>query len=377
MEWLKNVGIKAGWVIGWLLPVRRNRIVFCSYYGRGFGDNLRPIAEELLHRDPGLDLVWLTADSTAEASLPVGIRACPYNSIRRSIAIGTAKVWVDNCRKGARFKKPGQRYMQTWHGFALKRIEKDAENVLPDGYAAYAERDARQTDLMVSDSRFMTEIYRSAFWYDGPVETFGAPRNDVLIRGDYELQEKVRQAIGVSAEQKLVLYAPTFRADRSTEPYSVDFFRLKAACESRFGGEFSVLIRLHPNVAALAKAYSEGSEVFDVTDYPDAQELLAAADVLVTDYSSVMFDFMLTGRPCFQFASDIEAYQNDRNFYVSLDRLPFPSAEDNDQLEQAIQDFSPETYQDHVDGFIREMGIVTDGRGAERCADWILAQIKE
>ena len=139
-----------------------------------------------------------------------------------------------------------------------------------------------------------------------------------------------------------------------------------------------MLVRLHPNVSALAEQFAaENGQVVNVTAYPDSQELLAAADVLVTDYSSIMFDFMLTGRPCFQFASDIEAYRNDRNFYFSLDRLPFPLAEDNDALERAVLDFREEDYRAAVDRFIRETGIVTDGRGAERCADWILQQTQQ
>ncbi len=376
MGLLKSAQVKAGWVLGRLLPVRRSRIVFSNFYGRGFGDNLRPIAEVLRQRDPGLELIWLTDGETARKSLPEGVRACPYYSFRRGIALGTAKIWVDNCRKGAPFKKPGQKYLQTWHGFALKRIEKDAESKLPEGYATYAMRDAQQTDLMVSDSSFMTEKYRSAFWYDGPIEEYGAPRNDMLIRGGPEVREKVQRVLGLPAGQKTVLYAPTFRADRAADPYSVDLRRLKAACETRFGGEYSVLVRLHPIAADLAEAVVGTGEAMNVTDYPDTQELLAAADVLVTDYSSVMFDFMLTGRPCFQYASDIAAYRNDRDFYFALDQLPFPLAEDNDHLEQEVLGFSQEEYQERLQLFIREMGIVTDGRGAERCADWILEHIE-
>ena len=377
MGQLMRLCVKVGCIIGRLLPVDSRKIVFSSYYGKGFGDNLRPVAEELLRRDNSLKLIWLTGDQTAEDSLGDGIRACPYNSIRRGIELGTAKVWVDNCRKEtAPKKKTKQHYIQTWHGFALKRIERDAAEVLPEWYINSAKRDAQQTSLMVSDSRFMTEIFQKSFWYDGPVAEYGAPRNDMLIRGDSEQQKKVRRALGLPAEQKLVLYAPTFRADHSLAPYSVDFPRLKKTCEERFGGEFSVLIRLHPNVASLAEEFIQRSKVVDVTDYTDPQELLAASDVLVTDYSSIMFDFMLTGRPCFQYASDIAAYRNDRNFYFALDQLPFPLAEDNDHLEQEVLGFSQEEYQDRVQHFIREMGIVTDGRGAERCADWILEQIK-
>ena len=138
------------WAEGRMLPVRGNKIVVSNFYGRGYGDNLKPIVEELLRRESGLDIVWLTADEAAAKSLPAGVRAASYAPRSRIRELCTAKVWLDNNRKGARFKKPEQWYLQTWHGFALKRIERDAEQTLPAGYAAYAARDSAQTDLIVS-----------------------------------------------------------------------------------------------------------------------------------------------------------------------------------------------------------------------------------
>lgn len=109
----------------------------------------------------------------------------------------TAKVWLDNNRKGARFKKPGQWYLQTWHGFALKRIERDVEQTLPAGYAAYAARDSAQTDLIVSNSALMTKIYRESFWYEGEVAEFGSPRNDILFAPAGDVKQKVCAALGI------------------------------------------------------------------------------------------------------------------------------------------------------------------------------------
>ncbi len=368
--------IGAAWMLGRLMPVDGRKVVISNYYGRGYGDNLKAIAEELLKRDAGVKLVWLTKGPEAAASLPEKITACEYNSLRRYLELSTAKVWLDNCRKGARFKKPGQVYLQTWHGFALKRIERDVADKLPPEFEAYAMRDSAQTDLIVSDSDFMTGIYRNSFWYDGQVEKFGSPRNDMLVRGDPEVYQAVRRKFGLPEDCKIVLYAPTFRADHSLEPYSVDYFRLRQACEKRFGGRFAVLIRLHPNIMELATNLSfDGETTFDASPYPDMQELLAAADVVISDYSSLMFDFMLTRRPCFQFATDINAYRGDRNFYFPLDQLPFGLAEDNDHLEELIMSFDDAAYQKRLDGFQEQVGLCADGCGAERCADWILDKL--
>ena len=365
------------WETSALRPVDPKKIVFTSYYGAGFGDSPRQIAEAVHRKAPDMKLVWLVKDEAARSSLPEWITCCDYNSTERIRELSTAKVWVDNCRKGAMKKRASQIYVQTWHGFALKRIEKDIADTLPSDYEAYAIRDSRQTDLIVSDSAFMSELYRKSFWYNGEVAEFGSPRNDALVHPEESVAAKVKSYFGLPEDRKLVCYAPTFRKDRSAEAYSVDFSRLKAACEKRFGGNFAVLIRLHPAVLTLADGLEFDNETtFNATPYPDIQELLAVSDVVITDYSSLMFDYMLTGRPCLQYASDIDAYRNDRNFNFSLDLLPFPLAEDNDQLERLILSFDEEDYSGKLEDFKNKFGIKSDGLASERCADWILEKMK-
>lgn len=365
------------WVVCRLLPIHRRKIVVSNYYGRGYGDNPKAIVQELLRRKADVQIVWLTDGDHAAASLPDGVKPCPYHSLRRIYELSTAKVWIDNCRKGARFKKRGQIYLQTWHGFALKRIERDVADKLPADYPAYAQRDSDQTDLIVSCSRFMTEIYQRSFWYHGDVEVFGAPRNDLLCSQSDRPLEKVCSSLGIPNGCRIVLYAPTFRADGSLDAYDLDYARLRQCCEDRFGGRFAVAIRLHPNVAKLAgNLQYDGVTTFNASPYEDMQELLAAADVIVTDYSSLMFDFCLTRRPCFQFAIDIEQYRTDRNFYFSLDSLPFPLATNNDELANQIAGFNENKYGQSIDAFIREVGLCTDGIASVRCADWLLNQMK-
>lgn len=364
----------AAWGLGRMLPVRKNKIVISHFYGRGYGDNPRGIAEALLQQDRPLDIVWLCG--SPDEPLPDGIRRGSYGFFSRIFHLSTAKVWIDDCRKGARCKKKNQIYLQTWHGFALKRVEGDAISVLPEGYESYARRDAAQTDLMVAGSRFMEDCYRRAFWYTGPVACFGSPRNDILFSPPAGLREKVYGTLRVPPEKKLVLYAPTFRANGSLEPYKLDAEKVINACQDRFGGEFAMLLRLHPNVADQAKHLSLGSgNVYPATAYPDIQELLAAADVVITDYSSLMFDFALTRRPVFQYAADIADYRKDRDFNFPLEELPFPLAQNDEELERAVLDFDDGAYQKALERFFEKMGIREDGTASKRCADWLLAKM--
>lgn len=358
------------WAACRLLPVQRNKVVFSSFGGRGFGDNPKAIALALLEADPALDLVWLTRDMNID--LPAGIRSCRFGSPRAVMELSTAKVWVDNSRGGAHYKKKKQFYLQTWHGFALKCIEASAKN-LPAAYVSQAKADAKRTDLMVSGSDFMTEIYRRDFWYDGPVETFGSPRNDVFFQ-QTDAAEQVREFFSLPRERKLLLYAPTFRDDGSRDAYALDAEGALRACQQRFGGIWSALLRLHPNAAGLSAglfAY-DGQRLIDATAYPDMARLLLAADLLVTDYSSSMFDYALSGKPCVQFAVDIEAYQNGRDFYYPLDRLPFPLARSNEELQTLLVNFDEKNYNERWQTFAEEKGFREDGNASKRCAEWIL-----
>lgn len=373
MGLIKKLFMAGCWVLSLVLPVDKKKVVFCSYYGRGYSDNPKAIAEAMLAAKTNAKLVWLVKNEKEAATLPEGIEPCPYDSVKRIWALATARVWVDNCRKYERFKKKNQFYLQTWHGFPLKRIEKDAIESLPADFERGAVRDSRHTDLLLSNSAFETEVLRRCFWYDGEIAEYGSPRNDVFFNPKPEILSKVREMFALPENQKLVLYAPTFRADHSMEAYALDAKKLHEACCQRFGGDWTVLIRLHPNVAEQSKALFpyDGNTIVDATMYPDMQELLSAADILITDYSSSMFDFALSGKPCFLFALDIDDYAKDRNFYFSLQDLPFPLADSNDAMAELVKNFEEEKYNDKRKDFYQSLAFCEDGKAAQRCARWI------
>lgn len=367
----------AAWTVFGLLPLKQNKIVISSFYGKGYSGNPKAITEELLSRKQNLDIVWLVK-SGMEATLPQQVRAVRYDSVRRIYELATAKCWVDDCRKGAPRKRKGQFYLQTWHGLALKRIEKDAASGLDTEYENYAIRDSKQTDVIISNCAHMTRVYQTGFWYDGEVKEFGSPRNDVLFRDTAALRKKVCAAFGLPEDRKLVLYGPTFRADHSVSAYCLDARLLQKSLSERFGGEWSLLVRLHPAVEKLSGQVFDydGQSVCNATPYPDISELLAAADCVITDYSSLMFDYALLHRPCFQFATDLQAYLLDRNFYFPLTELPFPRAQSNDELSECIRSYSAETQSALWEKFNRDFGLTENGNASKRCADLLLMQMK-
>ena len=358
------------WGIGKILPVNPQKIVFTNFYGKGYGDNPKAIAEELIKKAPGYRLIWMTDDTSCE--FPPEIQRVPYSSFRRIYHLCTAKVWIDNCRKGARYKKKGQLYIQTWHGFALKRIEGDVVGALPQSYESYARRDSDQIDLILSDSCHMTEVYRRAFWYKGEILESGSPRNDILLRHDEKLKEKVYRCFSIPTHKKMILYAPTFRKDHSLSCYQLNVSELLETLKSKFGESFVFVYRLHPALSGLGKELYHHPFAVNAENYPDIQELFVAADVLLTDYSSVMFDYMLTRKPCFLFAVDIDRYREDRNFYFDLNALPFTVSENQNALHTAIAQFEEKNYLERIQRFIVQTGMKTVGNASGECVKWIL-----
>ena len=362
------------WNIFHLFPLDAKKIVVSNYQGRGYGDNPKYIIEELLNEKKQLDIIWIVNNQNEALSLPKGVTSCIKDSVKSIYHLSTAKVWIDNCRKGfTMYKRKKQFYIQTWHGFALKRIEKDVEDYLSDNYVKFSKYDSKMTDVIISDSTHMTNIYRNSFWYDGKILEIGSPRNDIITENSRNIREKVCDSLNILKEKKLVLYAPTFRNDQSIRAYTIDYSRLKLNCEKRFGGNFSVLIRLHPNIANNAKLINyDDVDYINATYYPDMQELLVAADIVVSDYSSLMVDFALSKKPCFQFAVDIDEYKADRNFYFDIEKLPFDLSKDNDELERNILNFDSDEYINSLNLFFESVGMIQTNEAAKKCARLVL-----
>ena len=356
-----------------VFPIKNNKIVISSYFGRGYGDNAKYIIDELLKASEVYDIVWLLKD--VSNSLPCSVRAVKYGSFSAIFEITTAKAWIDNCRKPIYVRKRRKQfYIQTWHGGgAQKKCENDSVEVLNSKYVESAINDSAMADLMISDSRFMTELYHRSFWYDGPVFECGYPRYDILLKYDEALASKVYAYYGIDRDKELVLYAPTFRADYSFDAYNIDFERLKTNLNKRFRKDFVILVHLHPNVANVEGGINyDGRTVINSTFYPDTQELIAVSSILIGDYSSINYDFSLKRLPVFRYTSDLEAYRNDRDLYFAFDEYPYPYARDNDELENLILNFDQERYLSNLNAFFDKLGAVVTDDASENVAGVIV-----
>ncbi len=368
-------GMKGLMVLARLRPMDRNKVVAESYYGGGFNDNGKAVALALLEKRPGLDVVW-AARPENRATVPPGIRYVEYRSPRYFWELATAAVWIDNSRKRHRelVKRRGQYYIQCWHGeYPLKKVERDAEAHLSPSYLADAKWDGKVSDLMLSGNDFFTGLCRSSFWYDGEVLVCGTPRLDALFRVTDDQVRAVRERLGIPEGRRLVLYAPTFRADRRMDCYGLDFHRVLEQLERDTGEKWTFLVRLHPNVADKAGAIPYSDDVRNATAYPDLYELLPAVDMVISDYSSLMFDAGLVKKPTFIFATDLADYLDDRGTYLDIRGLPFPMAESNEALLENIRRFDRAAYEAGLERLFDDIGSHENGTASAAVADRVLA----
>lgn len=358
-----------------ILPVKRNRIVITSFFGNDYGDNGKYIAEALLKIWPKADILWeIRPELMEDNHLPDAITPVAFRSLKAARALATAQVWIDNSRKTtAIHHRKGQLYIQTWHGApGIKKCEGDSAAALDKDYVRYAKRDAAMTDIMVSNSQFTTDLYRRAFWYHGRILRCGSPRNDILCRDTSAIARKIRGLYGLPEDCRVLLYAPTFRSDYSLDMYDLDTDRVLDAFEKRFGGNWILFLRLHPNLyKAHARLQGDDPRRVNVTAYPDMQELLAASDALITDYSSSNIDYLLTGRPSFVYARDIQRYSQDRGYYFQFSELPFPVAADMDGLVRNVLDFDEKRFEKDRQAFFEMTQMDEKGTASETVAKYI------
>ncbi len=355
------------------LKVKNNKIVFMTY-NDAFMCNPKYIAEEI--HDQGLDyeLVWFINrwEKHKKENFPPYLRLVRRFSFNVYRELLSAKVWVDNSFNCVWFpiqKKEGQLYLNTWHGsLGLKRVgEDDVKNKL---FVERAKTARENVSYCISNSDFEDEVFHSTYWPQTPILRLGHARNDILLSSDEEklsqIKAKVRQHFGLEDDDKILLYAPTFRDSGTMDCYNIDFNRLIAALEQRFGGTWKVLLRYHfHNKDVGAKV--EGSErVINATSYLDMQELLVLADAGISDYSSWVCDYVLTKRPTFLYTTDIKAYNTERGFYYPLETTPFPIATNNDELMANILNFDASKYIAEADAFLKGKGCIDDGHAAER-----------
>ena len=353
----------------------RDAVVYASFEGRQVSDSPRAIFDELVRREAPLEHLWVVRDGMARA--PEGATLVREGSAEHYDALATARYVVANEDFPAWFeRRPDQVAVQTLAGTPFKQVGLDVENAHPTQkrFEGAWHGTSAQWQHVLSPSTFATPILRRAFAIEGELHETGSPRADLLAApGLEERSRALRARLGLPDDRRVVLYAPTFRdhiVDHRGRPridLHLDIERLRAIA----GDDVVVLFRKHHLVFDPAPATPDGF-VRDASGFGDGAELLLAADVLVTDYSSLLFDFALTGRPAVLFAHDLETYRDDvRGLYLDPERdVPYPLVRTTDELGETLRSLAPPD----LTAFRERYCDLDDGAATARAVDAIFGR---
>lgn len=353
-----------------------NKIIFYAF--GNYADHGKYITEALLRIRDDLDIVWCVKAMSVQ--VPQGVRKVYIGNWKRYLwELETAKVWIYNMVVPEYvIKRPKQIYIQTkhWASVTLKKFYLDAETVqdVPENVAKW-KYNSEIMDYIITGSDFDTKSARRGFDFHKEVWQIGSPRSDALFQ-QKKYKERIYRYYDLSTEAKILLYAPTYRFDRISKTHNhemgktnPDFSRVKEALEKRFGGIWYIMLRLHPSVERESSRMDRPDFVIDASSYNDSQELAAACDIMISDYSSIMFEPAFVQKPVFLFAVDKKEYiDREYDFLIDYASLPFPTAESDDELIQKIMLFQESEYKKDLAEFMDRYGVHEDGRASERAA---------
>lgn len=354
-----------------------NKVVFSCLQGRFYGDSPRLISERLHQLRPGTDIVWVLEERAIKRlgdRLPGYIRTVHYRSRKSFEEHATARVWVDNFTKQVVLKpvKGKQFYIQTWHGDrAIKRIGYDVGT--SDLY-----RVEELCDRVVTASTFGENMFRTAFRYNGEYIRAGSPRNDILVRNDPRDIRRVREGLNVPEGVRLLLYAPTYRENEKVVPKraQMDLARTLRCLEQTTGAPWRCLYRAH-YLSQGIDLEAVKDRIIDVTRYEEMSELLLAADMVLTDYSSCALDFIVRDLPALFYIADWDEYVSTRKVYFDIRETPMLTAANQDELEALIRGMTPEKARENCAAIRDHFGYYETGRATEAVVEHIIRRLDQ
>jgi CDP-glycerol glycerophosphotransferase len=351
---VKELYKMAFYLIG-MLPVNKKIVVFESFLGKQFSDNPRAIYEFLLENDYPYKLYWSVDKKYLHYFRDKKLNYIRRFSIKWLLIMPRARFWVTNSRMPLWIPKPKHTiYLQTWHGTPLKRLAADMDEVYIPGTTAekYKEnflKEAKNWDYLISPNAYSTEIFRSAFQFKKEVLETGYPRNDFICK--HNNKETIKNLVtdyGLPLDKKVILYAPTWRDNQFHKKgkYSFDINLDLDLLKEKLGENYVILFRLHYLVSENLDLTPYKGFAYDFSHHEDIRELYLIADILMTDYSSVFFDYGNLKRPMIFYVYDIEQYRDHlRGFYFDFEKeAPGPLVMSTEEVIQAVKRME-------VDGF--------------------------
>ncbi|WP_436940545.1 CDP-glycerol:glycerophosphate glycerophosphotransferase [Staphylococcus xylosus] len=378
-------------LIGKKRTVKSNMVVFESFGGKSYSDNPKYIYEYMYKKYPDLNYTWVMKEPNHE-SIPGNPKIVEKNSKEYFKTYAKTKYWVSNSRLPLYLeKKKDQLYIQTWHGTPLKRLANDMKDVKISNtptaeYKYNFKLETQRWDYLISPNPYSSKIFKSAFWLSNhKLLKSGYPRNDLLVnnKNDLDYIKQIKQKLNIPKNKKVVMYAPTWRDDEYIEKgkykfdIKLDLDKLKCSLSD----EFIVLLRMHYLIAEKLNLEDYENFVIDVSHHGDISELFLITDCLITDYSSVMFDFGNLKKPQLFFTYDLEKYEKElRGFYLDYySELPGPIYTTSEELIEGILniDLIRNEYNKKIEQFYRRFCQYEKGKSSNYVGDFIYRDYKK
>ena len=381
MQRVKILIAKLLYRIGYYLPVNSKRIVFESFFGKQYSCNPKAIYEYMVKNYPNYKMYWSVDERFMTNFTGQNLQIIRRFTLKWIWVMFTAKYWVTNCRMPMRVRKSkGTIYLQTWHGTPLKKLVFDMKevhirNATTEQYKDDFYRESQRWDYLISPNGYASAIFRSAFRFDKEIIESGYPRNDILHTGNNDQYiGSLKKQLGIPMDKKVILYAPTWRDNEFHEAGGYKFnlpFDI-AELQKKYSETHVVLLRMHYLVAENFDLTSYQGFTFDCSSGVDINDLYLISDLLITDYSSVFFDYANLRRPILFYMYDIESYRDVlRGFYFDIEsEAPGPIVKDMTDLIAWIDRFNQDSsyldYTEQYEKFYEQYCYLEQGISAER-----------
>lgn len=370
-------------------PYENTTIIFESFGGRQVSDSPYAIYKVFKTLYPGINMIWSIDRSQKKFCKDNQIAYVVRRTNKWVRVLEKSQFWISNARFPTWVKKPNYvTYIQTWHGTPLKKLGLDIENVSMPGtttvkYHKNFVREANRWDALVSPNDYSTQIFRSAFGFTNQILKIGYPRNDELINTRPEDIDAIKEQLGIPLDKKVVMYAPTYRDNQFAEkgkytfelPFDLDDFR------KSFGDDTVLILRMHYLISNALDISDYSDFVYDYSNYPNISDLYLVSDLLITDYSSVFFDYAYLKRPILFYPYDYHLYKEElRGFYLNYEKdLPGKIAENSKQLLAEINhalahpDMSAN---EKFMSFYNRFCAINDGLSSLKVVNYVMHQIE-
>jgi len=357
--------------------INQKQIIFCSFRGDYYSDSPKYLYEYLYENYPDdFDYVWVLNDKNVK--VPGNPKKVKRFSLDFYKEVARSKYWVINGRQSVVLaKRKDQIIVSTWHGTPLKKLGLDIGNVYTrDPFLKHSYIDvSKEWDYLISPNRYTTDILKSSFGYEREIFESGYPRNDILYNADENKVNEIKSRLNIPNDKKIILYAPTWRDDEFVDIGSVKF-KLQLELDKlneALSDEYIVLVRTHYFISNNLDLSGVEDFAFDVSRYDDIAELYLIADILITDYSSVFFDYANLKRPILYYTYDLEKYENVlRGFYLDIhEEVPGPLLKTTEEVIDSIKNIESlkEEYKDKYDAFYERFCSIEDGNASKRIVE--------